>query len=438
MPFSVRNLSSGPRSPNPPMPQPPSTAHAFWRAFPARPWRALLGVALVLGGIVPVTHPGSAEAAGRPGGPLVPASGMLVGAYNKHGEGSGFYREKEATEDLEAHMGRNLDIGHHFYGWDDEFPTMREHWDLRNHRIPLISWNGTFTPSITSGALDGTIAARAAGVRNLGQPVFVRWFWEMDGNKKANWTVSPESYIAAWRHIVDTFRAQGATNAVWVWCPNASAFDDHEAGSYYPGDGYVDWICADGYNFAPNKPGSRWRSFTEIFTDFYAYGRSKNKPLMLAEWGVLERNPDEKARWLDDTRAVLRSRFPNIAAAVYFNADSTDDGVFFDWRVDTTPSALDAFVRLANAYHPSAPAAPTPTPAPAPTPAAPPVKTPRTPRPAAPAAPTSSDKVFSVTFEPPRPGPLPGPPRVPTARLTWVLEMLQRLDDTITPAPRRG
>jgi hypothetical protein len=413
--------------------QPPAIDRRSVRASTAllaRAIRALLGLGLVVG-LLPVSPP--AQASGRPGGPLVPASGMLVGAYNKHGEGSGLDRERAATQELESELGRTLDIGHHFYAWDDAFPTMREQYDLREHRIPLISWNGTYTPSIASGALDSTIVARANDVRSLGQPVFVRWFWEMDGNKKANWSVSPQSYVAAWRHIVDVFRAHGATNAVWVWCPNASGFADRQAGAYYPGDGYVDWVCADGYNFAPNKPGSRWRSFTEIFTDFYAWGRKQNKPMMLAEWGVLERGPDDKARWLQDARTVLRSRFPNIAAVVYFNADSIDDGVFFDWRVDTSPSALEAFRVLANGSVPVAPA-PAPAPAPVAEPRPPVVKTPRVPRPAAPA---STDKVFTVTFEPPDPGPVPGPPRVPTARLAWVLELLQKLDQANVPAPER-
>jgi hypothetical protein len=413
------------------MPQPPTFARRLARApgaALARAVRVVLVLGLVLG-LVPASPP--AGAAGRPGGPLVPASGFLVGSYNKHGDGSGLERERQATLELERQVGRTLDIGHHFYAWDDEFPTMREQFDLREHRIPLISWNGTYTPNVASGALDGVITARANAVRNLGQPVFVRWFWEMDGNKKAHWAVSPENYIAAWRHIVDVFRGHGATNAVWVWCPNASGFTDRNAAAYYPGDDYVDWICADGYNFAPNKPGARWRSFTEVFSEFYAWGRKYNKPMMLGEWGVLERGPDEKARWLHDARSALRSRFPNIAAVVYFNADSSDDGVFYDWRIDSSPSALDAFRALANGSVSSAPS-PAPPPAPAPAAQSPATRTPR------PAAPASDDRVFSVTFEPQQPDAVPGPPRVPTARLSWVLELLQKLDQTHAAARKRN
>src|SRR5947207_2125780 len=143
----------------------------------------------------------------------------------------------------------------------------------------MISWNGINTDAIVNGAYDGLILARAEAVRDLGTPVFLRWFWEMDGKKKADRIASPQSFINAWRHIHDLFVAREATNAVWVWCPNASAFDTGEATKFYPGPGYVDWLCADGYNFAPNRPGDRWRSFEAIFGGFYAAGKRLNKPM---------------------------------------------------------------------------------------------------------------------------------------------------------------
>ena len=104
----------------------------------------------------------------------------------------------------------------------------------------------------------------------LNTPVFIRWFWEMDGNKKQGFISSPASYQKAWRHIHDIFGQAGATNAVWVWCPNASAFDDGNAMPYYPGGAYVDWVCGDGYNFAPNRPGDKWETPGEIYNGWYA------------------------------------------------------------------------------------------------------------------------------------------------------------------------
>jgi hypothetical protein len=306
----------------------------------------------------------------------------------------------------------------------------------------MISWNGAGVQAstIAAGGHDGMIRARAEAVRRLGEPVFIRWFWEMDGNKKAQWAEGPEQYKAAWKRIVDLFRAQGATNAVWVWCPNASAFDDGEALAWYPGKDHVDWICADGYNFAPNRPGDRWRNFDEIFVHFYEEGAKLNKPMMIGEFGVLEGNPGEKGNWFHYAHDVLAQKYPAIAALVYFNADSTTNGVYYDWRVKTSPESYEGFRYLFTgpAPRPQAPPATSPPatspPTTTPRPTSPPATTtprPVTPRPVTPRPVTP--KPARVTPAPPKPAEAP-PARQPSHRLTWVLNLLRHLD-AITVSP---
>ena len=75
----------------------------------------------------------------------------------------------------------------------------------------MISWNGqgVTTRAIAAGQYDDLITQRARATKALGQPVLIRWFWEMDGNKKAEFAGTPEQYIAAWQHIVRIFRAGG-------------------------------------------------------------------------------------------------------------------------------------------------------------------------------------------------------------------------------------
>jgi hypothetical protein len=139
---------------------------------------------------------------------------------------------------------------------------------------------------------------------------------------------------------------RSATNVQWVWCPNATAFrsdDERNAPAYYPGDDYVDWICADGYNWAPGRPNDKWRSFASIYQDFYEWGITRGKPLMVGEYGAQERNPGEKAQWLTEAREALKTKFPGIKAVVYFDANKD-----YDWRVTTSPDALAAFRAMAN------------------------------------------------------------------------------------------
>jgi hypothetical protein len=248
--------------------------------------------------------------------------------------------------------------------------------------------------------------------------------------------------VAAWRHIHDIFAAGNATNAVWVWCPNASAFDD-VAMSYYPGDAYVDWVCADGYNFAPNRPNDRWRSFGEIFDHFYAAGTKLRKPMMIGETGVLEREPDEKAQWFHDAHDAIAARFPAIAALVYFNADSTEKGVYYQWSVDTSPSAFEGFRYLFSGPAPI-PAADSAGPAPAgseppgvpglssaepvPGSATPKMARPKPPAsPSPPAIPGLATPALSTGTAEAKTVRAGGVAKRPSARMTWVLQLLRQL-----------
>jgi hypothetical protein len=279
--------------------------------------------------------------------PAQPTTGVLLGASTSP-EIRSLAAEKSAVEDLERQIGRTLDINHNFYTWDEPFPAETERWDLQAGRIPMISWNGrgVTTKSIASGAYDGMIRQRARQTKALGQPVLIRWFWEMDGNKKAEFAGTPEEYVAAWQHIVSTFREEGADNVRWVWCPNASAFNDGEAQEFYPGDDFVDWTCADGYNWAPGRAGDEYRSFKDIFGGFYAWATLHNKPIMVGEFGVQERNPGEKAQWITDAREAIKTDFPLLRAIVYFSSNAD-----YDWRVTTSDSALAAFKQMANDPH---------------------------------------------------------------------------------------
>jgi len=276
--------------------------------------------------------------------PAQPEGRVLVGASISTDIRS-LAAEKSAVEDLEQAIGRTLDIHHNFYTWDEAFPTDVERSDLQEGRIPLISWNGrgVTTRAIAAGRYDDLIEQRARDTKALGQSVLIRWFWEMDGKKKAEWAGTPDEYIAAWKNIVGIFRTQGADNVRWVWCPNASAFNDGEAQAFYPGPDFVDWTCADGYNWAPGRAGDDYRSFKDIFSGFYLWAAQQNKPIMVGEFGVQERNPGDKADWISATRETIKTDFPLLRAIVYFSANKD-----YDWRLTTSDSAVQAFKQMAN------------------------------------------------------------------------------------------
>jgi len=257
---------------------------------------------------------------------------------------------------MERALGRRLAIDMHYYHWSWTFPTWHERDDVAAGRIPMISWGRFSAAAIGTRRQDRLIRRRARAVAAFGHPLFIRWFHEMDGGNAESDAGTPRAFVTAWRHIRGIFRSEGATNAVWVWCPNASGFSTGRAQRFYPGDRYVDWICADGYNWSPlqagGAPGGDWRTFADIFADFYRWASQRGKPLMVGETGTQEGLPGRKANWISDLGQDLPTRFPGIQALVWFNAISTSNqGGTFDWRVDSSRDSLAAFRQLGRSRY---------------------------------------------------------------------------------------
>ncbi len=306
----------------------------------------LLAVVLVASIVAVVLRSGSSRS-------IVPAHGALLGAYVQAPAGATSTEVRDTVAAFERGIGRPLAIDQHFYPWTSPFPTWRERWDLAEGRIPMITWGRFSTAAVLSGSEDELIRERARGVRSLGSPVLFRWSGEMDAPHWAGITGSAAGFVSAWRHVRSLFDSEGAGNAQFVWCPNASAFATGRAQRYYPGDDQVEWICADGYNWSPKVPGGRpggpWASFPGIFSSFYRWGLTTGKPMLIGETGAQEDTPGRKADWIRDMGDALRHRFPAIKALVYFDAvSSSNHGGTFDWKIDTSPASQAAFAQLAT------------------------------------------------------------------------------------------
>jgi hypothetical protein len=164
------------------------------------------------------------------------------------------------------------------------------------------------------------------------------------------------------------------TNVVWVWTANANGYKmtPPEAPKYYPGDAYVDWISADGYNWhgAIGRNGAvpdRYRNFLEIYDNFMLWARTADdthqkgastKPIMVAEYGTQEQHDDGsiKADWYRIAHDTVMPRTDATpAACTYCGAMSDIQAmIYFDvpgksgnWYVNTTPKSLEAYKEAA-------------------------------------------------------------------------------------------
>ncbi|MBA2559891.1 MAG: hypothetical protein H0V07_08385 [Propionibacteriales bacterium] len=254
---------------------------------------------------------------------------------------------------LESEIGRKLDIVNHFYLYDQPLGTQGEVQDIAGGRIPMVTWGATDTVAINNGSQDSYITAQAVRLKNLGAPVFLRYYHEPDGDYRQAMVHSPAQYIAAWRHARDLFLQAGATNVVWVFCTTTYTFRTVPATppwAYYPGDAYVNWVAGDGYSFAPVKPGAKWNSFATIFGKWYDWAATRPKPMMVAEYGVLEdpATPGRKAAWYNAMASTVKTTMPLIQAVVAWSTTNTKSGLVYNWNVDSSTSSLNAWKAMAT------------------------------------------------------------------------------------------
>lgn len=224
------------------------------------------------------------------------------------------------------------------------------------HTKPMISWRPTqhWTQpiqfwDIANGRYDGYLQRQAAKARDAHREIFVRFGYEMNlqggvyGSHVPGET--PQSYIAAWRHVVTLFRNAGATNVQWVWSPNTDCAGHCPFSQYFPGDGYIDWLGLDGYNFAAAHDAA-WVSLHYVFATSYATITSlSRKPLMFAEVATAP-TPGDKAVWIrTGFKRTIPNQFPRVRAAVWFDSDKEAD-----WRVNSSHASLKAWRHVVTSH----------------------------------------------------------------------------------------
>jgi endoglucanase len=273
---------------------------------------------------------------------------------------------------FEALTGRNMDIVSVPMPWAGKpgfisFNGSVLHWatDVSSRgALPMISWE----PELWSGAASSpapgacpnqlatepesapTIAflhRYAREVAAFGKPILFRpmhemnmsgWEWSVGHNPDCG-DISAADFIKAWRRIVSIFRAEGASNAKFVWCVNWASMGTLPGSVTvtYPGDAYVDYASIDGYNFG----GKDWHSFDQIFREPYAEIVARTRrPILIAEWASGETGGN-KAAWIRAAFASIKAdHYPQLAGLVWFNEAIAGQP---RWVIDSSAAAATAY-----------------------------------------------------------------------------------------------
>jgi hypothetical protein len=257
--------------------------------------------------------------------------------------------------------------------------TVRAHGE-----IPMLSWGSEQYPwkvnepafslsQIIDGRYDSYIRGFAHTAAAWGHPFFLRFDWEMNGDwfpwsPGVNGNTSAE-FVAAWQHVHRIFTLEHATNASWVWCPNIDP--DHIWASLrrlYPGNGYVDWTCLDGYNWGTAR--GKWQSFDQLYSTTYqniVHTIAPSKPMIIGEVTSNGAGGSLPA-WIGRMFGELPSHYPLVHGIVWWNirdpwgsvplvANSAAERTFAS-AIKSSRFAANVFCRLAGkAIVPPAPAA---------------------------------------------------------------------------------
>ncbi|HTT54261.1 MAG TPA: glycosyl hydrolase [Streptosporangiaceae bacterium] len=240
-------------------------------------------------------------------------------------------------------IGRQPNLVSYYSGWGVPFQTGFAAAAVQHGAVPLVQIDPESIPlsAIASGRYDSYLRAFADAVRSYQHPVVIGFGHEMN----AWWYswgyphASAQSFVAAWRHIVTVFRAQGAWNATWMWTINVIGLQQARTvrppGPWWPGSSYVTWVGIDGYYFEPS-----W-TFAPLFGPTIKAVRAlTHDPILISETaaGSTENQPAKIADLFAGTRAY------GLLGFVWFNVNKEQN-----WRV-TGPAAVAAFRRGARTY----------------------------------------------------------------------------------------
>ena len=287
-------------------------------------------------------------------GPVpLPTAGVLFGAFVALDAHNGL-DHTTAWNNFTSLVGRPSAVERVYYNWGDAFPTADDEWSRDQGRTLFFSWSandgitGICTPwaDIAAGLHDAEIDSKAAGLAAFGAPFFFSFHHEPTNAPPHGGSCgNGADYIAATRHVIDRFHADGVTDMSYAFTSTALSFTHDRGDEFYAGDSYVDIIAADGYNwYGCPFHGGPWRSFQQILQDFYDYGVSKNKPMIVAEYGSGEDPavPNRKAQWFSDAADTMK-QWPLMVGALYYNVGN---GGTCDRYVDSSAASLQSFRTL--------------------------------------------------------------------------------------------
>jgi beta-mannanase len=261
---------------------------------------------------------------------------------------------QKAINEFENNSGKKLALVVFSNDWYNgiSFPGSKANIIKQNNAVPIIRiapWNsngqnlsnaGPYTMSnILNGQHDAALIQWANAARTFGSPILADFGYEPNNNYFPWSKQGAAMYIDAYRHIVNIFRQQNATNVYFVYHPDMGSNPDNMK-KWYPGDKYIDWILASAYGEGNDTGciGILNRSYNQLTAI------SPSKPLGIEEWGI--GSPSDTKNTLD---SLAQNKFPKIKILSIWNEGPAGGK---DRRIERSPEMLNAYRSgIANSFY---------------------------------------------------------------------------------------
>ena len=298
---------------------------------------------------------------------------IFLGAYDNNTEQS-----FQPIIDLEDTLHTIFPLIHIYIGWgskpEHQFPKSKIESIVELGSIPVVTWEPWLASfdneahpelkpldkrdkdgmaDVANGVYDFYIRKWALQAKKVG-PMFIRLGHEMNDPYRYPWgpqNNTAAEYIAAWKHVYNVFKQEGATNVIWTWSPHPAYgyFKD-----YYPGDEYVDYVAIGTLNYGPVASWAKWWSFDEIFGKYYAELSSFHKPIMLSEFGSLSVG-GSRSKWFGEALKDMPKKYPAVKSILFFHfdADKTTTQQVLDWYIIDDKSVVKSITNQMNNWNDS-------------------------------------------------------------------------------------
>ncbi len=269
-----------------------------------------------------------------------PPAGPLVGVYEPGvpGSWSGLAEFASAT-------GVAPRVALYYSGWPEQFRLgfAKLAWSHGAYTFVKMQPDNVTLASIAAGDSNGYLRSFALAVKSFPHPVLLSFAHEMNGDWYP-WGAghAPASeFVAAWRDVVQVFRDEGATNAIWVWTVNSTNVAHGSLRQWWPGAAWVNWVGVDGYYYRPTD------GFGSVFGQTIAQIRTfSSAPVLIAETAV-GGNP---ARLSEITGLFAGARADHVLGVVWFDHGQHAGLYHQDWRLEGDSAAVAAFSVAAREY----------------------------------------------------------------------------------------